>query len=230
MSAPAIPLFRSSAQPGYSSFVTDDARRVRARKLVREIRVSFAAEPCVVHSPEGAVHVRAGDAIVTGTAGEHWRVSRAHFARKYHPVSPTVGGESGRYASLPYEVMAMPMMQPFDVLLADGESCLHGRAGDWLVDYGDGSLGIVSPAIFTTTYEIVGVKKHLPRRMALHEALQRLLLVGVRMPPSAPAVQPPPPAALQPLIEAIAQQHLFSISARFTSGTAIAVASGRSTC
>jgi hypothetical protein len=32
---------------------------------------------------------------------------------------------------------------------------LHGRAGDWLVDYGDGSLGIVSPAIFSTTYEIV---------------------------------------------------------------------------
>ena len=29
-------------------------------------------------------------------------------------------------------------------------------AGDWLVDYGDGSLGIVSPAIFATTYEIIG--------------------------------------------------------------------------
>ena len=35
-------------------------------------------------------------------------------------------------------------------------SKLTGGAGDWLVDYGDGSLGIVSQAIFATTYEIVG--------------------------------------------------------------------------
>ena len=32
----------------------------------------------------------------------------------------------------------------------------HAKAGDWLVDYGDGSFGVVSDAIFATTYEIVG--------------------------------------------------------------------------
>jgi hypothetical protein len=32
---------------------------------------------------------------------------------------------------------------------------LHGHPGDWLVDYGDGSLGIVSRTIFPTTYEII---------------------------------------------------------------------------
>jgi hypothetical protein len=41
------------------------------------------------------------------------------------------------------------------VLLADGQSTLTGRPSDWLVDYGDGSLGIVSQDIFATTYEIV---------------------------------------------------------------------------
>jgi len=41
-------------------------------------------------------------------------------------------------------------------MLADGVSRLSGHAGDWLVDYGDGSLGIVSPGIFATTYEIIG--------------------------------------------------------------------------
>ena len=42
------------------------------------------------------------------------------------------------------------------VLLADGISRLTGRAGEWLVDYGDGSLGIVSEAIFAATYDIIG--------------------------------------------------------------------------
>jgi hypothetical protein len=41
------------------------------------------------------------------------------------------------------------------VLLADGVSRLNGRPGDWLVDYGDGSLGVVSPAIFAVTYDLV---------------------------------------------------------------------------
>jgi hypothetical protein len=207
VNAAAIPEFRSSSQPGYSSFVASDPRRVRARKLVREIEVRFAAEACIVQSPEGAVHARAGDAIVTGTAGEHWRVSRAHFASKYRPVPPTVEGEPGRYASLPYEVMAVPMTAPFEVLLADGQSRLRGRAGDWLVDYGDGSLGVVSPAIFTTTYEVVGAKEPRRRRKAFHETVQRLLLIGVHLPPAAPLIQPPPPQALQPVIDAVAEQH-----------------------
>jgi hypothetical protein len=51
--------------------------------------------------------------------------------------------------------MAVPMTEPFDVLLADGISRLNGRAGEWLVDYGDGSLGIVAPTIFAATYEII---------------------------------------------------------------------------
>jgi hypothetical protein len=48
------------------------------------------------------------------------------------------------------------MTEAFEVLLADGESLLEGRPGDWLVDYGDGSLGIVSQAAFATTYAITG--------------------------------------------------------------------------
>ena len=101
------------------------------------------------------MHARPGDAIVTGTTGEHWRVSRARFPYKYRPVPPTVAGESGRYVSLPNHILAVPMTQAFDVLLADGVSRLNGRAGEWLVDYGDGSLGIVSEAIFASTYSIL---------------------------------------------------------------------------
>jgi hypothetical protein len=150
-----VPLFRSSAQPGYSTLISTDPRRVFARKLVREIEVQFTPVACTLQTREGVVHARPGDAILTGIAGERWRVSRERFAEKYQPVPPTVAGKAGRYVSLPKRIMAVPMTEAFEVLLADGVSRLSGRAGDWLVDYGDGSLGIVSPAIFATTYEII---------------------------------------------------------------------------
>ena len=156
MNAPAsLPRFRSSGQRGYSSSIEADPRRVFARKRQREIDVRFTPIECTVQTPEGVVHARAGDAIITGTAGEHWRVSRSRFPYKYRPVPPTVAGESGRYVSLPNQILAVPMTQAFDVLLADGVSRLNGRAGEWLVDYGDGSLGIVSEAIFASTYSIL---------------------------------------------------------------------------
>ena len=151
-----MPLFRSSGQPGFSSALSDDQRHVAARKLEREVQVRFTPEACTVHTPEGVVHAQPGDAILTGIAGERWRVTRAHFAAKYRPVPPTQPGQAGAYLSLRTRILALQMPGPFQVLLADGESRLTGRASDWLVDYGDGSLGIVSQAIFATTYEIVG--------------------------------------------------------------------------
>src|SRR3984893_4346438 len=152
----SLPLFCSSAQPGFSSVVSNDPRRVFARKLEREIEVRDTPSACTVQTSEGVVHARPGDAIITGTAGEHWRVSRARFADKYRPVPPTLAREGGRHVSPPHRILAVAMTEPFEVLLADGVSRLTGRAGEWLIDYGDGSLGIVSEPIFATTYEITG--------------------------------------------------------------------------
>src|ERR1700733_2232513 len=150
-----LPLFRSSGHRGYLSELSADPRRIFARKLEREIDVRFTPVECTVQTSEGLVHAAPGDAILTGTAGEHWRVSRARFADKYRPVPPTVAGEAGRYVSLPNRIMAVPMGEAFEVLLADGVSLLTGQAGEWLVDYGDGSLGIVAEAIFADSYEII---------------------------------------------------------------------------
>jgi hypothetical protein len=150
-----MPRFRSSGQRGFSSTLTDDPRRVAARKLEREVQVRFASEACSLQTPEGVVHALPGDAILTGIAGEQWRVSRAHFADKYRPKPPTQSGQAGTYLSLRNRILALQMPQAFEVLLADGQSTLTGRPSDWLVDYGDGSLGIVSHDIFDTTYEIV---------------------------------------------------------------------------
>jgi PGDYG protein len=147
--------FHSSGHPGYSRAILDDAGHVTARKREREVQVRFTAEECTVATNEGLVHARPGDAILTGIAGEHWRVSRAHFGGKYRPLPPTRAFEDGTYLAIGIQILALNIGQAFQVDLADGRSHLSGRPGDWLVDYGDGSLGIVASAIFDDTYEIL---------------------------------------------------------------------------
>ena len=149
-------LFHSTARRGFSTEVSTYPGRILARKRALEVNVHFASEPCAIHTREGTVQAHQGDAIVTGGAGEQWRVSRGHFPQKYRALPPTTEGRDGRYVSLTNSIMAVPMTGAFEVLLSDGVSRLQGQPGDWLVDYGDGSLGIVAAAIFATTYEIVG--------------------------------------------------------------------------
>jgi len=149
-------IFRCSGKSGFSAEVSEHPQRVEARKLEREVLVHFTDVACIVRTPEGAVQAHPGDAVLTGNGGHHWRVSHGKFAHKYRPVPPTVAGESGRYMSMPYHILALRLHEPFEVQLADGVSVLSGHAGDWLVDYGDGSLGIVAQDIFATTYEILG--------------------------------------------------------------------------
>jgi PGDYG protein len=149
-------MFRSSNHPGFTAAIADNPRRVEARKLEHEVTVRFTPLACTVQTPEGTVHAQPGDAILCGPGGEQWRVSKAHFDNKYRAVPPTVAGDMGRYLSLRNRVLALQMAEPFDVLLADGLSRLVGRPGDWLVDYGDGSLGIVAAGVFSSTYEVMG--------------------------------------------------------------------------
>ena len=156
MTDAAIARFRSSGRPGLLPEIAGHPDCVGARKLEREVHVSFADTERSVDTLEGMVHARPGDAILTGSGGEHWRVSRGHFSDKYRPLAPTKAGESGAYVSRPNQVRAIRMQQAFEVLLADGVSRLRGRPCDWLVDYGDGSLGIVSADVFDTTYELIG--------------------------------------------------------------------------
>jgi hypothetical protein len=118
------------------------------------VDVEFATAEGTVKTREGQVHAHTGDAILTGAKGDRWRVSRAKFAEKYHPVAPTRAGQDGRYAALPIRVAAVRMREGFKVVLADGVSVLAGKPGDWLLDYGDGSLGVIAPEIFATTYRI----------------------------------------------------------------------------
>ena len=133
--------------------VGGDPRHIGARKRRQAFAVRFATHDGSVQTLEGEVNLCAGDAIVTGLAGEQWPVERARFRARYAPVPPLAFGQDGRYESLPLPVLALQLAQACEVLLPDGRSRLTGQGGDWLVDYGDGSLGVVCAALFDRIYE-----------------------------------------------------------------------------
>lgn len=147
--------FRSTPVPGYTDLVSTDPRHVVAIKREVEVNVRFAHEACSVQTREGVVYADRNDAIITGPAGERWPVPSERFAEKYRALAPTEDGESGTYMTLPNTVLALQMTEPFEVVLSDGLTTLLGHAGDWLIDYGDGSLGVVAADIFPQTYRTI---------------------------------------------------------------------------
>lgn len=147
--------FKSSGVPGFSARVADDPRHRQARKRERQVQVRFTDITCTVQTMEGIVHAKPGDAILTDQGGNHWRVSKGRFPTAYRPSPDTQSGEDGTYLSRPSKVLVLQSEAPFEVLLADGVSLLKGKAGDWLVDYGDGSLGIVAQSVFSETYDLL---------------------------------------------------------------------------
>ena len=146
-------VYRSSGVDGFSPEVRAMPGVIPARKLERTVQARFAGADGLVHTPEGAVRALTGDAIITGYAGEQWPVPRKSFEASYVPHGQFPMGRDGVYRRLPKNVLAARMQTTFAVVLADGHSRLSGGAGDWLVDYGDGTLGVVADAIFLTTYE-----------------------------------------------------------------------------
>lgn len=147
-------IFHCNHSSGFSEWVSNDPAHVTATKKVIKVRVEFSPVPIVIETLEGPVLALTGDAIVTGKFGERWPVGRERFLTKYLPAGPTVSGEDGVYQSASNIVLALKMEEPFIVVLLDGVSLLTGKTGDWLLDYGDGSLGVVAAHIFSETYSV----------------------------------------------------------------------------
>lgn len=147
-------LYRCRHAAGFHPEVSADPRHAAARKRSRPNSVRFATHDGSINTLEGPVAMHTGDAIITGPSGEQWPVQRARFETRYQPQPPLLMGQDGVYHSLPLPVLALQSAQPFTVLLADGVSALQGQPGDWLVDYGDGSLGVVAAALFDTLYTL----------------------------------------------------------------------------
>jgi hypothetical protein len=119
------------------------------------VTVEFAVAAGTLESAVGTNRYEPGDALLTGSTGDRWCVSRARFEAKYRAEPPTRSGHSGRYRNLPVAVRAKRMAVPFSVARAAGGDLLSGAAGDWLMQYGPGDHGIVAQDRFVSVYRVL---------------------------------------------------------------------------
>jgi hypothetical protein len=139
----------------------DLAADAGARWVVKDevVAAEFAARAGALESAVGTNHYEAGDALLTGSTGDRWCVSRARFDGKYRPVGAIRAGEAGRYANHPVPIRAKRMSRPFSVARSAGGDVLRGEAGDWLVEYAPGDHGIVASGRFAAVYRITDPRR-----------------------------------------------------------------------
>jgi uncharacterized protein (DUF2237 family) len=129
-----------------------------AYRVVKDevVSVEFATAPGVLESAVGPNRYRAGDALLTGSTGDRWCVSRDRFDAKYRPEAPTRPSEPGSYRNQPVVILAKRMAVAFAVERSAGGDLLRGDAGDWLVQYAPGDHGVVAAARFERVYRVQG--------------------------------------------------------------------------
>jgi hypothetical protein len=126
-----------------------------ARRVVKNetVAVAFACADGELTSLEGPNRYAAGDALITGSTGDRWVVSRARFDAKYLPVDPALAhGEPGAYRNRPTVVLAKRMDEPFSIARSAGGDTLRGVAGDWVMQYAPGDYGVVQAQRFAQVY------------------------------------------------------------------------------
>ncbi|SDH36657.1 PGDYG domain-containing protein [Paraburkholderia phenazinium] len=127
-----------------------------AQRVVKDetVSVEFAAAGGELMSLEGPNRYVPGDALITGSTGERWVVSRDRFDAKYIPAAAELGhGEPGAYRNRPAVLLARQMNEPFSLARsAAGGDVLHGTAGDWVMQYAPGDYGVVQAARFAKVY------------------------------------------------------------------------------
>jgi len=127
-----------------------EATPVRSIAQYRE--VTFAAEAGLCETREGPVRHEVGDAIVQGAHGEIWPIARSRFIDAYEPAECTTMGEPGNYRKRPADILALQLTEFRHLVLSGGRGALEGQAGDWLVDYGNGDMAVVSADVFSQYY------------------------------------------------------------------------------
>jgi PGDYG protein len=127
-----------------------------ARRAVKDerVRVEFAKVAGEVTSGVGVNRYAAGDALITGSTGDRWSVSRDRFDAKYAPEPPTVPGDAGHYRNRPSAVLARRMDHAFTVARTTGGDALCGGPGDWLIQYAPGDYGVVESSRFERVYRL----------------------------------------------------------------------------
>ena len=140
-------------EPG-QEVVSDLRTDPRACAYVKHevVEVCFARAPGTVLSREGPNRYGEGDAILTGSTGDRWSVSRQRFEARYRALSGTPPGADGRYVSQPIPVLARQMAHDFTIARSAGGDLLRGLANDWLLQYAPGDYGVVENARFAHVY------------------------------------------------------------------------------
>ena len=132
----------------------DLAADADARWVVKDevVRVQFAAAAGELQSAVGVNRYAPGDALIAGTTGDRWCVSRARFDAKYRPEGSVRAGDGGIYRNRPVPILAKQIDRAFSVARCVGGDLLRGEAGDWLVQYAPGDFGIVARTRFAAVY------------------------------------------------------------------------------
>ncbi|MBI0328390.1 PGDYG domain-containing protein [Burkholderia plantarii] len=128
-----------------------------AQRVVKDetVGVEFASEAGELMSLEGPNRYAAGDALVTGSTGDRWVVSRERFDAKYLPAQPALEhGRPGAYRNRPSVVLARQMDAPFTIARSENGDVLRGTAGDWVMQYAPGDYGIVQAQRFAQVYRV----------------------------------------------------------------------------
>ncbi len=126
----------------------------QAKRFIKTVSVMVASaqEAGRIATREGEVRYLPGDALITGVEGECWPVTRQKFDSSYVPIPPSQHGQPGAYRNT-VVIWAKQMEKPFAVRVGAHGDVIHGKAGDWLTQYGPGALGVVAAEIFRKTYE-----------------------------------------------------------------------------
>lgn len=91
-------------------------------------------------------------ALITGMERECRPVARQKFDSSYVPIPPNRHGQPGEYRKIE-STWAKQMEISFAVQVGAHDDVIHGKAGDWLTQYGPGDYGVVAAEIFRKKYE-----------------------------------------------------------------------------
>jgi hypothetical protein len=124
----------------------------RAARLPHLVDVVFAQSDGELATLEGAVRYRKGDALLAGQAGERWPVARERFFATYEPDAPTQCGADGAYRRREGTVWAWRTDRVLDVVLSNNRGSLRANAGDFVVQFDSGDMGVMPEEIFHYSY------------------------------------------------------------------------------
>jgi hypothetical protein len=116
------------------------------------VEVEFATAHGELISREGPNRYAPRDALITGSTGDRWCVSRDRFDAKYEAIEPTEFGTTGLYRNKPIPVLAKQLPHAFSIARSHGGDILRGDANDWLLQYAPGDYGVVENSRFQQVY------------------------------------------------------------------------------